>query len=203
MKQGDNITNRQKKALETKEKLFNSALSLFAEKGYDNVTVDEIVARAGTSKGAFYIYFKTKYQVVVKQFQEIDNHYLKIQKTLKEYDTASEKMLVLVKAQLTFSLRIMGLEIITTVYKSQLNKDEEKAIINPKRPLYRIVNEIIEEGQKTGEFRDDLSSQELTKMVTRCMRTTFYDWAVHNGSFDFVEEGYRFFSEFIIRAMLK
>ncbi|PKM88955.1 MAG: TetR/AcrR family transcriptional regulator [Firmicutes bacterium HGW-Firmicutes-12] len=203
MTQGNSLTNRQIKALETREKLFNSALSLFAEKGYDNVTIDEIVARAGTSKGAFYIYFKTKYQVVVRQFQEIDNHYNKIQKTLKEYNTASEKMLVLTKAQLTFALKKMGLEVITTVYKSQLNKDEEKAIVNPKRILYKIVNEIIEEGQKTGEFRDDLSSQELTRMVTRCMRATFFDWAVHNGSFDFVEDGYRFISEFIMRALLK
>lgn len=201
MIQSKDLTNRQKKALETRKKLFNSALSLFAEKGYDNVTIDEIVARAGTSKGAFYTYFKTKYEVVVKQFQEIDSHYIKVQKTLKQYPTASEKMLVLVKAQLTYAYETMGLEIITTVYKSQLNKDEEKAIINPKRVLYKIVNEIIMEGQKTGEFRNDLSSYELTKMVTRCMRATFFDWAVHNGSFDFVDDGYNFFSDFIIRAL--
>lgn len=203
MTQAENLTNRQKKALETREKLFNSAISLFAEKGYDNVTIDEIASRAGTSKGAFYIYFKTKYQVVVQQFEEIDNHYAKLQKSLRKYKTAEEKMLFLVKAQLDFALQKMGLDVITTVYKSQLNKGEEKAVINTKRHLYKAVNGIIEEGQRNGEFRDDLPPSELTRLVTKCMRANFFDWALHDGSYDFVDEGYAFFADFVMRALQK
>lgn len=203
MIQAENLTNRQKKALETRKKIFNSAISLFAEKGYDNVTVDEIVARAGTSKGAFYIYFKTKYQVVVKQFEEIDNHYAKIQKSLRKYKTASDKLLFLVNSQLVFALQNMGLDVITTVYKSQLNKGEEKAVINTKRHLYKAVNDIIEEGQNNGEFRNDMSSIELTRLVTKCMRANFFEWALHDGSYDFVDEGYAFFKDFVIRALKK
>lgn len=165
--------------------------------------MDEIVARAGTSKGAFYIYFKNKHQVVVKQFQEIDNHYIKTQKNLQGYKTASEKLLALVRAQLNFALKKMGLEVIRTVYQSQLDKGGEKAIINPKRPLYRIVKEIIEEGQKHGEFRVDISSQDLTRMVTRAMRANFFDWAVHDGKYDFIDEGYKLLSELIVRGLQK
>ncbi|GAB6135865.1 TetR/AcrR family transcriptional regulator [Thermococcus prieurii] len=44
----------------TREKLVSSAMELFAKKGFDKTTVDEIVAKAGVAKGTFYLYFKSK-----------------------------------------------------------------------------------------------------------------------------------------------
>jgi AcrR family transcriptional regulator len=44
----------------TREKLVSAAMELFAKKGFDKTTVDEIVARAGVAKGTFYLYFKSK-----------------------------------------------------------------------------------------------------------------------------------------------
>lgn len=44
----------------TREKLVAAAIELFARKGFDKTTVDEIVAEAGVAKGTFYLYFKSK-----------------------------------------------------------------------------------------------------------------------------------------------
>ncbi len=44
----------------TREKIVSSAMELFARKGFDKTTVDEIVAKAGVAKGTFYLYFKSK-----------------------------------------------------------------------------------------------------------------------------------------------
>ncbi|ASJ01434.1 TetR/AcrR family transcriptional regulator [Thermococcus gorgonarius] len=44
----------------TREKLVSAAMELFAKKGFDKTTVDEIVAKAGVAKGTFYLYFKSK-----------------------------------------------------------------------------------------------------------------------------------------------
>ena len=44
----------------TREKIVSSAMELFAKKGFDKTTVDEIVAKAGVAKGTFYLYFKSK-----------------------------------------------------------------------------------------------------------------------------------------------
>lgn len=43
-----------------KEKLLNAALSLIREKGFSATTVDDLCARAGVTKGAFFHYFKSK-----------------------------------------------------------------------------------------------------------------------------------------------
>lgn len=48
------------KAQVAKQKLLNAALALIREKGFSAMTVDDLCARAGVTKGAFFHYFKSK-----------------------------------------------------------------------------------------------------------------------------------------------
>jgi AcrR family transcriptional regulator len=41
-----------------------TTLRLFVEKGYDNVTIEEITKTIGIAKGTFYSFFKTKFEVL-------------------------------------------------------------------------------------------------------------------------------------------
>ena len=54
------MTERDKKALATRGNLLDSARKLIGQYGYDNVTVEDIVADCGVAKGTFYHYFKSK-----------------------------------------------------------------------------------------------------------------------------------------------
>ena len=47
-------------ALETREKLLESALDVMSEKPFNTVSIDEIASRVGLSKGAVYWHFKNK-----------------------------------------------------------------------------------------------------------------------------------------------
>ena len=58
---------RTKVSAEKKEKIIACALNLIEEKGYDNVSVSEITKAAGVSKGAFYIHFNSKEDLIEKQ----------------------------------------------------------------------------------------------------------------------------------------
>ena len=53
---------------ERKISLIESGMKLFAEKGYHNTSVQEIVTEAGISKGSFYLYFKSKEEFITKSF---------------------------------------------------------------------------------------------------------------------------------------
>jgi AcrR family transcriptional regulator len=48
-----------------RDELGRIAIRLFAERGFDNVTVDEIAAAAGTSPRTFFRYFSTKDEIVL------------------------------------------------------------------------------------------------------------------------------------------
>lgn len=45
---------------EKKQRIINSAIEEFANKGYKNATIDNIVSKAGISKGSIFQYFKNK-----------------------------------------------------------------------------------------------------------------------------------------------
>jgi len=55
---------RERKAAETRLKLFRCALQLFAERGFPNVTVEDITEAADVGKGTFFNYFAGKDHVL-------------------------------------------------------------------------------------------------------------------------------------------
>ena len=58
------MTNRQNAAQKTKRKIVEAGEKLIAEKGFDNVSVEDITRASGVAKGTFYTYFKRKEDVV-------------------------------------------------------------------------------------------------------------------------------------------
>jgi AcrR family transcriptional regulator len=55
---------RQRRAIETRVRLFRCALQLFAERGFANVTVEDITEAADVGKGTFFNYFQAKDHVL-------------------------------------------------------------------------------------------------------------------------------------------
>jgi AcrR family transcriptional regulator len=48
---------------ETRERILEAAVKVFATKGYHDTKVDDIVAESNTSKGSFYFYFPSKQNI--------------------------------------------------------------------------------------------------------------------------------------------
>ena len=57
---------RQTQKEQTRARLVEAALSVFAQRGYQEATVDDMAAAAGHSKGAFYFHFATKDEVFLE-----------------------------------------------------------------------------------------------------------------------------------------
>jgi AcrR family transcriptional regulator len=58
------LGRRQRRAAETRVRLFRCALQLFAEHGFPNVTVEDITEAADVGKGTFFNYFESKDHVL-------------------------------------------------------------------------------------------------------------------------------------------
>src|SRR5256885_13311753 len=56
---------RQRRSAEIRERLFRSALALFAEKGFAETTVEDITKAADVGKGTFFNYFPSKDHILL------------------------------------------------------------------------------------------------------------------------------------------
>ncbi len=189
------LTQRQVNSLETKNTIYNTALTLFAKHGYDKVTIEDIAKYAGVSKGTFYTHFKSKDHVFLEQFEKIDNHYERMLKNVDPQESASNRLLIYARALTGYCSDMAGVNIMKIVYANQISVTTKatKLLNDETRKLYSLVHEIVVLGQERGEFRTDISSHDLLIMIIRLGRALIYDWCLYDGNYDLNEEGQRYF----------
>src|SRR5207253_9675765 len=58
------LGRRERRAAETRERLFRAALRLFEERGFSATTVEDITEAADVGKGTFFNYFPSKEHII-------------------------------------------------------------------------------------------------------------------------------------------
>lgn len=105
MKQEDGDRRLTRQGRERKQQLLDQAAELFAERGYAETRVIDIVRAAGVAKGLFYWYFENKEAV----FEELVDH---TRRTMREQQAAaidpSANPLVRIRQGTESSIRFMG-----------------------------------------------------------------------------------------------
>lgn len=186
----ENLTERQKKALETRSKLLHKSLELFGKYGFEHVSVEQITKACNVSKGTFYTHFPSKYDVILEKFKEFDTFYDTVEKEIDSTLSASEKILTIYHEQMLYIMNVIGKDVLKTVYTAAMTNqvEEDHYLISPQRKIFQILNSYIAEGVASGEFRQDLSVADMQSMIQRCMRANVYDWLIHNETFDLAKE---------------
>ncbi len=181
-------TNRRKKSMETKVKIFKTALKLFYQQGYENVTVEQITRHAGVAKGTFYIHYQSKEAIMSEQFQKIDSFYEERYQAYQKDEKATIQLKAFLMDVAVLTRDVLGLEGAKVVYKSHIGASvSAQFLVHEERPYFRILNELISLGIKNKEFCSDMNQKDILLLVTRGVRGTIFDWTVSQGSFDLVE----------------
>lgn len=150
----------------TKGKIISAAWKLFYEQGYDDTTIDEIIAESATSKGSFYHYFEGKDALLGSLSFLFDEKYMELEAQLSGFATRYEQLIYL--NQELFSM-----------IENSISLD----LLDRNRYYYKLLRRIIREGQDGGEFRTDLSVNEMVKLYAIAERALLYDWCICNGEY--------------------
>ncbi|MGE4584615.1 MAG: TetR/AcrR family transcriptional regulator [Sphaerochaeta sp.] len=194
---------QQTKAQRTKQAIFESALGLFREKGFDQVSIQQITERAKTAKGTFYTYFATKSDIIVEEFWAIDAYYRSIAREVGQESSCSDKLLKFTELQLTYIRDVIGCPTLKVLYANQvLQEGSEKVITDQSRFWHTFIRSIIEEGQISGEFNQALDAYSYAILFNRAIRGLFLDWNIASASFDLVEEGLQYCRHLLLGALL-
>lgn len=186
----EKLTSRQKQSIETKKRIHSTSMKLFHKHGYHNVSIAQITKEAQVSKGSFYTHFNTKSDVLKEHYMDDDNHYLNFKKTIDALPTTREKIMAFTDYMYTWINQEVGCELISVIYGYMLDSNSDNSgFLNPDRPFYQILMNIIEEGQAAEAIRKDRSPFELVQIIVSNYRGVFYDWGISQGSFDLLSRG--------------
>ncbi len=167
----------------TRSRIVSAAWKLFYENGYDDTTVEEIVEESGTSKGSFYHYFSGKDALLSSLSDLFDDRYQELIPTLQEDMDSFDKLMYLNQELFLMIDNSLSLDLVARMYSTQLVTAGGKHLMDHNRLYYKLLRQIVSEGQKKGELREDATVNEIVKAYALCERALIYDWCISNGDY--------------------
>ena len=174
-----NDRNKQRRGEVTQKHILDTALKLFAQKGYDRVTVDEICKKSGTSKGSFYQHFSAKSDIFFMKFLEADDYYAKVMESLPGDLDVYEKISVFFEKALRFLNDKMGKDLMKVMYSSALTSSEHKYFLNENRRLTHIFKQLAMEVLESKRLvPTEQRIQDILTVMTQAMFGMIYHWCI-------------------------
>jgi len=166
-----------RKSSETQKIIFDKALAIMSEKGFQGTTVREICAEANIPVGTFYNCYKSKVDILRVIYESGDKYMQNAIAAEPSSATAMEKLHSFVRhyAKLNENTGIDAMRVL--FYPSN-------EWFSHRRPMQKMVDEIVTEGQVSGEIRKDMKSGEIVDFIFDIVRGVCYDWCICGGSFD-------------------
>ena len=148
----EKINSRRQQALVMREHIKQTAMALFDERGFDNVSMEDIAAAADCSVGNIYHYFKSKDELSLQVTDHVDALYAEL---WAEYDadnshTAFEKLLDFVGRSLEISYHE---DVLYKSFAHAVTYPEQKILAyNPERVWFRMLNAFIDQCRAEGSI---------------------------------------------------
>ena len=170
----------------TKGRIISAAWKLFYEQGYEDTTVEDIVFESETSKGSFYHYFDGKDALLGTLAYVFDEKYEELRETMSPDLDAMEKLVYLNHELFAMIDGGVSMDLLARLLSTQLLARGEKHLLDRNRTYFKLLRQIIAEGQRLGQLRGDRSVNEIVKAYALWERALMYDWCLSGGEYSLV-----------------
>lgn len=169
---------RERKRLETRERIFRMAMQLFGQRGFFNTTVEDITEAADVGKGTFFNYFPSKEQVFGVLYD------IQLKKVSDARAAAQSGKFSLRDLLRQFVHQIaeepgrnqqLARGLVATVVSSEAVR---KMHLQTMKRGRHILGEVLKLGQKRGEIRFDLPPEELVRILQESLIGAVLLWSV-------------------------
>lgn len=171
----------------TKEAILTTAIKLFNEHGFEQVTINQICKEIQVTKTTFYYHFKSKDELVSNYFSVenmVSNDELLNILTVTDYvEQVLEAMGIFVKHMVR-----SGVEMTKENYRIHL-RNQMLPLDKSKSPLLsQIIPSLIQRAQDAGQIQNPASAEDLLDTMCNTANGVILNWAITGGSFDVLAE---------------
>jgi AcrR family transcriptional regulator len=174
------VGRRERHRTEIRERLFRSALRLFAARGFLETTVEDITDAADVGKGTFFNYFRTKEHVLATFGAE------RLASIERAIERAKKGPVLPVLRDLAADLAGHSTEnpaLLRAIYAAHASCAPVRAELHKRLQTgRRLMAEIFTTGQQRGEVRRDIPAAELARFTQIVLLGITLAWALHPDS---------------------
>ncbi|GGZ66636.1 TetR family transcriptional regulator [Streptomyces subrutilus] len=165
----------------TRQKLYEAAVTLIAEKGFSATTVEEIAERAGVAKGTVYYNFASKNDL----FEELLRHGVGLltaslrtaaEETEARGGSRVEALDAMIRAGLVFIDRYPAF---TQLYVAELwrtNRTWQSTLMVVRREAVAVVETVLREGVERGELSTEIDVPLTAAAMVGMVLVAALDW---------------------------
>ena len=168
----------------TKERIIHTAYTLFQQRGYNKVTVNDICNACGITKTTFYYHLRSKEDTVVDFYDSVttgladrmidfinaENHWEQLMICFETLIQSSER----IGADLTGQILIMNIK-------------EDKGTYDFNEDLTRMAVALIEKAQEAGQIRNQSPAESLYRASAYAFLGYETKWCIKKTGFNRIE----------------
>ena len=171
---------RERRRTEIRERLFQSALRLFADRGFMETTVEDITEAADVGKGTFFNYFRTKEHVLATFGAE---RLASIEHALERAKSGPVMPVLQDFAVDLISHKTENAALLRAIYAAHASCAPVRAELHKRLQIgRRLLAEIFAIAQKRDEVRRDISPAEMARLVQIVLLGVTLAWSLHPDS---------------------
>lgn len=174
------------RALQTKTKIFDAMVSLMGDRGYQGVSIDEICAEAGVSKGTIYYYFKNKAEMMESLLEDRFAPAVKIidDTASKAQEDPMAALIEMIKLEFDYFLDQRSFTRFLLSELWRVDRGWNEAIIRVRNEIVARIETVLEEGVKQKVFRSDMPRDYAATTVFGLTAITVLDCLIFNENKD-------------------
>lgn len=175
-------------ARRTGEKYFailEAAVKTFARFGFHGTRVADIAREAGVADGTVYIYFQNKEDILTSLFQELMDRFVSdLKAELERYNGTKCKLETLIDYHFRVLNNRPEQAMVTQIELRQIDQEINRGISLPLRSYFRLIEEVIKEGQDAGLYRRDIDIRTARKVVFGAIDEVVTCWVMSTQRYD-------------------
>ncbi len=171
--------------------IINVALDIIAKEGIQKLTLKNITDRMGLTESSIYRHFKSKADIltaIIKTVEEsFNDSYNKVSVSKKP---SLEKLKLIIFEwfdKYTENQSFIPITLSEDILKGEMELSTN--INNITKKNQRLFTDLIIEGQKNGDIRDDLESLHISLIIIGTINALIHEWNKAEFKFDLKNEG--------------